>query len=354
MRLIKFIVFIFCSFYAVCHFSVNAVNEISIMQNYTNQHSNERQLIVIATPSTKDKYYRDVYQEILAFDIAYAKSIINKDNVVVLGDKTTLKLLEKELPQDILLEAPMRDIWMRDFTTINPNKPIQFRYASAAQGGNQEDADWVQDGFVRFTNKLSIEYAHTDWILDGGNVVDNHQDKAIVTDRFLEDNNLTKAEAKIQLKNLLDVSQIAIIPTDDPEGLAHADGMVMFIDDNVIVLNKYDEPFRSEIIGELESAFSDIQIIEIDTEFDEQVWDKKFSSACGINVNSLMTDHFIYLPVFGKPLENQIIAEIPKNTTKKVVSINAENVCLMGGSVRCLGWQISGEPAKKIIEAARL
>lgn len=140
------------------------------------------------------------------------------------------KLLEKELPQDILLEATMRDIWMRDFTTVNPNQPIQFRYAAAAQGGNQKDADWVQQGFVRFTDRLNIKYANTDLILDGGNVVNNHRDKAIITDRFLEDNNLTKAEAKIKLKSLLGVDRIAIIPADDPEGVAHADGMVMFID----------------------------------------------------------------------------------------------------------------------------
>lgn len=330
--------------------SVNFFDELEMM----NQNSDERQLIVISAPSANNKYYSDVYEKIIDFNIAYAKSIMDKDNVVVLGDEKAIKLLEKELPQDILLEAKMRDIWLRDFTTINPNEPIMFRYTAAGQGGNQRDADWVQDRFIRFTDKLGIEYDYTNLILDGGNVVDNHKDKAIVTRRFLEDNNLTKADAKIKLKNLLGVERVAIIPSDDPQGLAHADGMVMFIDDNTIALNKYNEPFRSRVIRELNSAFPSIKIIEIDVEFDEEVWDKKFSSACGINVNSLVTNDFIYMPVFNTPLDRKIVKEIQANTTKQVVPIDAENVCFMGGSVRCLGWQITGEPAQKIIEAARL
>ena len=119
----------------------------------------------------KDEYYRDVYQQIIDFDIAYAKSIINKDNVVVLGDKQALKLLQKELPKDILLEASMGDIWMRDFTTVNPYQPIQFRYATAAQDGNQGEADWVQLEFNKFASKLDIQYPQNNLILDGGNLL---------------------------------------------------------------------------------------------------------------------------------------------------------------------------------------
>ena len=338
----------------VFYLATNLRGETSKIQNYTNKDSSDRQLIVITAPSAQDRYYRDVYRQIIDFDIAYAKSIINKDNVVVLGDKQALKLLEKELPKDILLEATMGDIWMRDFTTVNPHQLIQFRYAAAAQDGNQKEADWVQSEFNRFASKLDIQYPKTNLILDGGNLVDNHHDKVIVTERFLVDNNLAKAEAKTKLRNLLNVDGVAIIPSDDPQGLAHADGMVMFIDDNAIAINKYDELFRSEIFNELESAFPSLKIIEIDVNFDHEVWDEAFSSSCGIYVNSLMTNRFIYLAIFNQSLDSQIIEIIQNNTTKKVIPIRADRVCFMGGSVRCLGWQISGDPAKKLIKAARL
>ena len=204
-------------FSIVFSLAANLRGEIFKMQNYKNQDSSDRQLIVITAPSAQDKYYRDVYQPIIDFDIAYAKSIINKDNVVVWGDKQALKLLKKELSKDILLEGTMGDIWMRDFTTVNPHQPIQFRYAAAAQGGNQYEADWVQSEFNKFASKLDIQYPKTNLILDGGNLVDNHQDKVIVTERFLVDNNLTKTEAKTKLRNLLNVNEVAIIPSDDPQ-----------------------------------------------------------------------------------------------------------------------------------------
>ena len=326
--------------------------EMKIKSN-TNQHNKDRHLIVISAPSADTSYYKDVYEQIIAFDIAYAKAILGKDNVVVLGDKHAMSFLKKELPEDILLEASMRDIWMRDFSTINPHDPIQFRYTAAAQGGNQDDADWVQDAFAQLTDKLGMKYKSSNWILDGGNVVANHNDKVIVTDRFLDDNNLTREEAKAELQRLLGATQIAVIQADDPEGLAHADGMLMFIDDNTIVLNKYEEPFRSQVIDELESSFPEVHIIEIDAQFDDSIWDERFSSACGIYVNSLVTKNFIYLPIFGTQLDSLVVQQIQKHTKKEVIPINANNVCAMGGSVRCLAWQISGELARTFIEATQ-
>ncbi len=323
---------------------------------YANQHRDDRQLIVLSAPAADEPYYRDVYDQIIEFNIAYAKSIMGKDNVVVLGDKKALALFAKELPEDILLEAPMYDIWMRDPTTVNPHNPVQFRYAAAAQGGDQVAADEVQNKFIDFTDRLGIHYPGSDLILDGGNLVDNHKGRVIVSDRFLQDNGLSKTEGKAVLKELLAATEVAIIPSDDPEGLAHADGMVMFIEDNVLAINKYDgelSGLREEIFAELHASFPGIEILEIPVQFDDEVWDKDFASACGIYANALVTDQYVYMPVFGESLDSDVIDLVQANTSKVVVPINAESVCFMGGSARCLGWQISGTPAEKIITAAR-
>jgi agmatine deiminase len=320
---------------------------------FSNIHHDDRMLIVLSAPTADNEYYADNYEDIIAFDIAYAKAVMGNDNIVVLGDSKALKKLKKELPEDILLNAAIRDIWMRDFTTIHPYRPIQFRYSAAAQSGSQEDADWVQDGFNIFAEKTGIDYPYTDLILDGGNVVDNHKGRIVITDRFLIDNNLNKDQAKQLLKKKLHAQEVAIIPVDDPKGLAHSDGMIMFIDENTLVLNHYEEPYRTDIIQELKFSFPSIKIVEINAEWDDSIWDKKFSSACGIYVNSLMTKRNIYLPTFGNKLDNIILKQIAFHTTKQIISIPAERVCFMGGSVRCLGWQLHGNRAKILIEAAR-
>ena len=320
---------------------------------FTNEIDNNRMLVVITAPSSSDNYYKDVYNKILKYDIEYAKNIIGKDNIVVLGDKKAISILKKHLPDDILLQADMRDIWMRDFTTVNTYNPLQFRYAKAAQGGSNFDAQWVQKGFNRFAEKHDLQFRKTNLIMDGGNLVDNNKDSVIVTERFLQDNNLTYEKGKNALGELLDVKYIAIIPADDEEGLAHADGMAMFIDDNILAINKYDEPFRTKVLNELKQSLPGKKVIEIETRFDEDVWDESFSSACGIYTNSLVTENYIYMPIFGSDLDKKAIKLVQNNTTKKVVPIDASSVCFMGGSVRCLGWQVAGENAATIIEAAR-
>ena len=310
-------------------------------------------LLVISPPSINNEYYLDNYDAIVAFDIAYAKSIMGHDNVVVLGDKPTLKYLQKHLPKDILLEQSLADIWLRDCSMVNPHQPVQFRYAAAAQG-TQADADYVQKKFNKLTRRHQLEFKRSSYILDGGNYVDNYKGRAVVSDRFLEDNDLDYKTGKTILKELLNLQEVAIIPTDDPDGLAHADGQVMFIDENTIAVTDYQEPdFQESIHQELEAAFPGIQLIKIPTEFDHREWDPNFHSALGIHINGAVTNQYIYLPIFNKNTDAQAIQLIQQNSPKTVVPIDASKVAMLGGSVRCLSWQLVGNNAEKLILAAR-
>ena len=65
-------------------------------------------------PTVGDDYYRRRRREILDFQVAYAKCILGRDNVVILCDRPTRTELARELPEDVLLVGPMRDVWMRD------------------------------------------------------------------------------------------------------------------------------------------------------------------------------------------------------------------------------------------------
>jgi agmatine/peptidylarginine deiminase len=53
------------------------------------------------------------------------------------------------------------------------------------------------------------------------------------------------------------------------------------------------------------------------------------------------------------PHDQKALTIIKQNTSKKVIPVNAESVCPMGGSVRCLTWQVTGANAVKLIQAAR-
>ena len=312
-----------------------------------------RDLILLAAPTVDDDYYRSRRRDLLDFQVAYAKSILGRDNVVILCDRPTRTELARELPEDILLVGPMRDVWMRDFTPVRPDRPVLFRYSPAAQGGKLIDAAWVQAGFTRYAKYRELEFRTSPYVLDGGNLVDNGGDKAIVTDRFLTDNRLDGPQSIALLREELGVDQVAILPADPEDRLAHADGMAAFIASNVVAVTRYGGDFQTSVVRELRAAFPEVEIVAIETEFGGQAFDPEFGSAQGLYVNATVTDRHIYLPVYGLETDAQALAQIRARTDREVVPVQAGKIAPLGGSVRCLSGQMKGENARKLIEAAR-
>jgi len=328
--------------------------EAQMNDNYSNEISSDKMLLVLSAPSIHESYYSSAFQLIVDFQINYAKSIMGNDNVVVIVDRDTKSYYRGKLPEDVLITADVYDIWVRDFTTVNPLNPVQFKYTWASM--TQQESIEVQNSFNAFADKYGIQRAKTNLLLDGGNIVDNYAGKVITTTRFMDDNNLNYEEAKQELINLFNATKIAIIEPDE-EVLAHSDGMVSWIDENVLLVNDYssDPMFRNLVMDELQSAFPNATIIEVPVQFSTNspgVWDG-FESACGVNLNSTVTLKNIYVPIFNMSHDQQVVDIIQQNTTKNVITINSEGVCPMGGSVRCLTWQLTGENAEKLILAAR-
>lgn len=318
---------------------------------FSNIVTEDRMLLVLKAPSVHNGYYARTFEEIIDFQVSYANAILGNDNVVILADEDTRTYLTGRVPEDIILEAEVDDIWMRDFTTVNPLNPIGFTYTTASVP--QYMSEQIQNSWRSFAQANDVEFVHSSLMLDGGNVVDNYAGRAITTTRFMEDNQLTKAEAVNVLKEILGVEEVAILPPDD-EILAHADGMVMWAGPNTLLVNDYaDDPaFRTDVLTELTSAFPTVDIQEVPVTFHNNGW-PGFESSCGINVNATLTFNNIYVPTFGDSHEPQFFQMLEASTDKNIVRINANDVCRMGGSVRCLTWQLAGLNAERLIDAAR-
>jgi len=322
-------------------------------ESYANKISDDRMLLVLSAPSVHNSYYKPAFERIVDFQIRYANAIMGNDNIVIIVDKDT-KAYYEELPEDILITAEVYDIWMRDFTTVNPLNPVQFTYTWASM--TKRESKEVQNSFIDFADQHDIQRYSTDLLIDGGNIVDNYAGKVITTTRFMEDNDLSYEEAVEELANLLDADEVAILEPDE-EVLAHSDGMVSWIDENVLLVNDYssDPAFRNLVMDELQAAFPTTTIIEVPVEYTTNLpgeWEG-FESACGINANLTATYKNLYIPVYNMPHEEDALDLIRQNTTKNVITVNAEGVCPMGGSVRCLTWQLTGENAEKLIWAGR-
>ncbi|OEY94233.1 peptidyl-arginine deiminase [Acinetobacter proteolyticus] len=325
-----------------------------VSQTYSNQVTDDRMLLVLSAPSVHDPYYKSAFQRIVDFQIDYAKSILGNDNVVIVVDKDTKPYFTGKVPEDILLMDDVRDIWMRDFTTVNPMQPVQFIYTWASMTKKQSKD--VQKSFSQFADRYQIQRTKTDLMIDGGNLVDDYAGRVITTTRFMEDNELSYNEAKQELKSTLGATEVAILEPDE-EVLAHSDGMVSWVDKNTLLVNDYSKTpaFRTTVMKELKASFPTAKIVEVPVEYKTNPkgqWEG-FESACGVNLNATVTHHNIYVPTFNMPHDQKALSIIKQNTSKKVIPVNAESVCPMGGSVRCLTWQVTGDNAVKLIQAAR-
>ena len=151
----------------------------------------EKQLIVLSLPD--DDYYKNNRDDIAYFAKDLAAKAGDKDNVLVLfpavfmSNSTSSKYGRFDFGNAYVLpvEEPI-DLWMRDFGLILPNNPVKFRYQPDYL--KKSDSRWVDDAVRKLLSKYGGWAKESNLRLDGGNVVDNGVDKAIVSDRFIYDN----------------------------------------------------------------------------------------------------------------------------------------------------------------------
>ena len=319
------------------------------------QLSNNKHLIVLASPQYNDTYYADVIDDIFDFHIAYANQIEGRDKILILTDDAMYPRYVEALGDDRVMIAPMDDIWMRDFSLSNAANPVMFRYTAAGQGGGpkgQRDADDVQETLATIMEQAGLTFRESDLLNDGGNFVDDYAGRVVISRKFLNDNGLNETEARTAIKMLTGASHVAFIDADEQGGLEHADGVVAFVDDNTLVINSYpDDPaYRKALIADLRFGIPDVVIHEIVTPYDgQEIYDERFGSACGLYTNMLVTQNYIYFPQFGIPEDAEALVQIRKWTTKEVVPVHSEQVCFMGGGVRCMSWQIHGKNAARLL-----
>lgn len=315
----------------------------------------DRELIVLAAPLSADGYYAPVADDIFDFHVAYAKAIAANDDVLILTDEESHADYAAALGEAHVLAAPMPDIWMRDFSLSNASAPVMFRYTAAGQGGGakgQQEADFVQNTLFAAMKSANLQYRKSSLLNDGGNFVDDYAGRAVVSRKFLRDNQLTEEAGRAALKRESGAEHIAFIEADEQGGLEHADGVVAFIAPNVLVVNRYpeDKDYAAQLRADLQKGLPGVVIHDIVTPYDgDNIYDDAFGSACGLYTNMLVTPQRIYLPQFGIPEDEEALASLRQWTTKEIVPVDSARVCRMGGGVRCMSWQLRGDNAARLL-----
>lgn len=249
------------------------------------------------------------------------------------------------------------DLWTRDFGFVNPARPFKFKY-QPRRYLTMADAQFIDGEFRKFLQGLGIlprsnpapqgnlTYFSNDQLTeDGGNVVDNHFGKAILSERFFENSNFSNIKPRQKLIQTLEQSinaSVLFIP-DPGDTTGHADGAVSFIEPDTLLIADYANRTSYTAMKNLvNQTFPDLKTVRLPC-LDVNVSAWKGRSAVGVYVNILYTDSSVYVPTFERPVEDARAVSIIKanvRSGRKVKTVNTVRLSTLGGSVRCMTMQI--------------
>ena len=131
-----------------------------------------------------------------------------------------------------------RDVWCRDYMPVQVGcgEFVRFRYAPDYLRGHEHLI--TAPGDVGPIPEIE-GCVDSEIVLDGGNVV-RWGSRCIVTDKVFHENpDLDRVDLLGRLREALRVEDLIVIPKEPYDEVGHADGVVRFLDDRLIVINNY-------------------------------------------------------------------------------------------------------------------
>lgn len=237
---------------------------------------------------------------------------------------------------EVRLLEKVRDIWARDYCPIQiePWEFVQFQY----------EPDYLKDNPGLRTGRevagqfLDLgECRHSNVNLDGGNVVASRI-KAIVTDKIYRENTgWDRAKLREELRRVLQVEELIIIPKEPYDPIGHADAMVRFLDEGTVLVNDYaevDPPFGDRLARVLQRHGLAIELIPY---FHEKRTTAGIPSAVGCYANFLRTEKVVIVPAFGSRLDHVALERLRSLLPKvPVVTLDAMDLAREGGVFNCI------------------
>ena len=210
---------------------------------------------------------------------------------------------------------------------------VSFRYEPSYLKNNPElQTDYRQDLSAYFSLPVTYSQIH----LDGGNVVFSpSKKKVIISDRVLAENpDFVTSELILTLEQQLQ-AQVILIPSLKSDMTGHADGMVRFIDETAVIGNHV--PAKNGLEQRIQAVLRTYGIHVIDFPY---FYSPK-GSAVGCYLNFLQTPEYLFLPVFGVPMDTAAIVAAQQLFSKIVIPVNIHEIAVDGGLLNCISWEIT-------------
>jgi agmatine deiminase len=232
-----------------------------------------------------------------------------------------------------------RDIWAKDYMPIQVSECrfVHFTYNPDYLRDSRKWRTTITD-VDAVCARMGIKTVQSDILIDGGNVV-RWNDKVLMTEKVFSENPGYKEEKLIdELKDLLEVEAICLVPVAKGDILGHTDGMCRFVSTDTILVNDplQGPPDRTGFIERLESAGLHWRPFEYN-----YYASKGISDATGLYLNYLELEAHIILPVFHLDTDEAAIRQAKQHfPDKQVVPVYSREPAKHTGVLNCLTWNI--------------
>lgn len=304
-------------------------------------------VVVFSAPSVRSRYYTPYFDQLVAFYAGFCERRAPSDTFLILADAPTASLLRRRLPESLVLTADVPDIWVRDFAPVQTRAGLfKFRYAPSYLP--RRDARHIEQAFVRWLESAGVFVEPVDLVVDGGNVCYNGTDSIVLTERVLEENaRLSRTALEARLKDRLGLERVCLIPEEPGDTTGHADGMVAWLSPTCLAVADLEPALRAAVLRRVEHALPDVEVVAMPHAPSEGQW-RGFADASGIYVNLLATPSTLYVPTFGLETDEAAFDTAVQHADRTVVPVPVGDIGQMGGSVRCLSWEVNGTVAERV------
>lgn len=274
-------------------------------------------------------------------NIVYLSDLLQTDERFEKTCNQLIQIFEKRSIKYKFLKST-KDIWCRDYMPIQieNEKFVQFRY----------EPSYLQDKLnlksvprtVCQTNNIKAKYSNIN--LDGGNLI-NWKNKVIISNRVFDENPEYSNQSRLisELESLLD-SEIIIIPQINADMTGHADGMVRFVDQNIILGNDRNQEYKywrngiNKVLKHHNLEYIDIPF------FENNKINKKYpDNAIGCYVNYLEIGNLIVLPLFEVTgnKDKDVLEKFNRIFPNRIIeTINYNEIGFYGGLLNCTTWTV--------------
>lgn len=263
----------------------------------------------------------------------YFSEWIRQDFPVTLAN--VCRLLEKHGVKYGLLPHT-RDYWCRDYMPVQVTDQKFVRYTYYPDYlRSRRNRPFITNP-DRTLDELGIKSVQSALIIDGGNVVKCSQNIIMTEKVFWENQQLSPRAVVAELERLFEC-EIVFLPWDRSEPYGHADGIVRWVADDVVLLTAYEQSrhFARKFREALERHFNVIPLV-----YTTRPRSRNLTWAY---INFLQTQDVILVPAFGIKEDVQAMRqfeEVFSDYRGRIEQVDVSDIVGYGGALNCISWNI--------------